>query len=66
MGVPYLGRLERPTWGDGLRRPRRRLKKNWAPKFFLNFTRAMSIPNMCLVLKLDNGHHLKGFQTKAG
>ena len=26
-----------------------------APSSFRNLTRAMSIPNMCLVLKMDNG-----------
>ena len=34
-------------------------KKNWAtsgaPNGFKDWTRAMMIPNMCLVLKLDNG-----------
>ena len=47
-------RLRRPfgtAFGCGKR------KKNWtpaAPHSFKNFRRVMRIPNMCLVLKLDN------------
>ena len=49
LGAPY-GAAEFATFGDG--------KKNWSdwstPNGFKDFRRAMRIPNMCLVLKLDN------------
>ena len=48
---------ETAAFGDGERKKRK--KKNWgalgAPNSFKNVTRSMRIPNMCLVLKLDNG-----------
>ena len=54
-----FGRLKRATWGGSWRRLRRRQIKNsgafGAPNGFKNLTRSMRIPNMCLVLKLDNG-----------
>ena len=50
LGAPY-GAAEFATFGDG--------KKNWsdwsAPNGYKDFRRAMKIPNMLTVLKLDNG-----------
>ena len=47
-----LRRQELPIWGGG-----KKEKKIGArvPNSFKNFRSAMRIPNMCLVLKLDNG-----------
>ena len=46
MKYTKFGALRVRHWG------RRRKKKSFLKK---NFRRAMQIPNMCLVLKLDNG-----------
>ena len=52
IGAPWATLI----WGGG---DKRLEKKNWgacgAPNGFKNLTHFMRIPNMCLVLKLDNG-----------
>ena len=56
--APPLGRLGRP-FGQPPLSAAVKEKKNWgafgAPNGFQNVTRSMRIPNMCLVLKSDNG-----------
>ena len=59
MDAPYLGYRERPTRGGGAAALGGDEKKFGAPTAphvhsFKNFRRVMRIPNMCLVLKLDN------------
>ena len=58
-GCPTFGAPRAPHPGRWLTLPSVAIQKNWvtcgAPNCFKNLTRAMRIPNMCLVLKLDNG-----------
>ena len=48
----YTYTRETPAFGGG---KKKKFGAPMAPHIFQNFRKVMRIPNMCLVLKLDNG-----------